>query len=359
MPSDGRGLPVFSLDDIAGIADFIAGAIGLQPAAARTSWNGDACCASFSSQLRGDAGFGPTMALGPGQEAAVAARPRSRRRGHRAPDTGIDYTVAEIARRLARDGEGELIGFDLVDKDNRPFGESEADTPAHWGGDGTLVAGKLSDAALARGSCRCASIPRDPASLARAVAFIAQTPARIVVVPMWGQRKEDWQPFRQAVERFRSCSSSLRRRRRQGPRQGARLSRGLRPAQCPRGDRRERRDPGWSRPRLQTTANWGAKTVDAVALAANSALATAVAAKAAAAALSVSPGLTGAELKLRLIEQRLAPARSGDAAAHPVAGNPRRDGAEVQPVPDPAARVLDKTRVPERLEEPIRRDKTR
>jgi len=112
-------------------------------------------------------------------------------------------------------------------------------------------------------------------------------------------------------------------------------------------------------PRLQTTANWGAKTVDAVALAQNSALATAIAAKAAGAALSVSPGLTGADLKLRLIEQPLhrreaeTPPRTRSLAILVATA------LKVQPAPDPAARVLDKTRVPERLEEPIRRDKTR
>ena len=39
----------------------------------------------------------------------------------------------------------------------------------------------------------------DPASLARAVAFIAATPARIAVVPMWSSAKAAWEPFRQAV----------------------------------------------------------------------------------------------------------------------------------------------------------------
>jgi molybdopterin-guanine dinucleotide biosynthesis protein B len=38
--ADGRGLPVFSLDDIAGIADFIAGAIGLRPGSRGTSGKG-------------------------------------------------------------------------------------------------------------------------------------------------------------------------------------------------------------------------------------------------------------------------------------------------------------------------------
>ena len=38
--ADGRGLPVFSLDDVAGIADFIAGAIGLRPGSRGTSGKG-------------------------------------------------------------------------------------------------------------------------------------------------------------------------------------------------------------------------------------------------------------------------------------------------------------------------------
>lgn len=34
---------------------------------------------------------------------------------------GIDYTRPEIAARLARDGEGEIIGWDFVDNDRRPY----------------------------------------------------------------------------------------------------------------------------------------------------------------------------------------------------------------------------------------------
>ena len=53
--------------------------------------------------------------------------------------TGIDYPSSDIAQRLARDGEGELIGWDLVDRDNRPFNAKAADTPAAWGGDGNAL----------------------------------------------------------------------------------------------------------------------------------------------------------------------------------------------------------------------------
>jgi hypothetical protein len=274
--------------------------------------------------------------------------------------TRFDYTVPEIARRLARDGEGDLIGFDLIDEDNRPFGDSRADMPAHWGGDGTIVASNIVDAKIGTRLVPVRVNSRDPASLARAVAFIARTPARIVAVPMWGPRLEDWQPFRQAVERSPQLLFVVA-----AGDDGKDLD----------------KDPVYPAayllpnvlvvtaasgavligpsPRLQASANWGAKTVDAVALAETSALATALAAKAAAAVLSVSPGLSGAELKVRLIEQALyrreaetPPRTRSPAILVPTALN-------VQPVPDPAARVLDKTRVPERLEEPIRRDKTR
>lgn len=37
--------------------------------------------------------------------------------------TGVDYTKPPLAKMLARDGEGEIIGYDFVDDDRRPFGQ--------------------------------------------------------------------------------------------------------------------------------------------------------------------------------------------------------------------------------------------
>jgi hypothetical protein len=272
--------------------------------------------------------------------------------------TGIDYTAPHIAQRLARDGEGELIGFDLVDNDNRPLGTGRADTPAHWGGDGTVLATSIVESTIAARLVPVRVDPRDPASLARAVAFIARTPARIVAVPMWGPRPEDWQLFRQAVER----SSQLLFVVAAGD-DGKDLD----------------KDPAYpaafalpnvlvvtaassgspASPRLSTAANWGANTVDAVAVAANSALAVAVVAKAAAAALSTSPAPTGGGLKQWLIGLALSqrepetPQRTRSLA---VIVPTVTKGLQIQ---DPAARILDKARVPERLEEPIRDKKTK
>jgi hypothetical protein len=105
-------------------------------------------------------------------------------------------------RGLARDGEGELIGWDLVDNDNRPFRRSEgASAASASGGDGTALARAVG--APGRRIVPVRIDAADPGSIARAVAFVARTPARIVVVPMWSARQGDWEPFRQAALHFK------------------------------------------------------------------------------------------------------------------------------------------------------------
>jgi len=115
--------------------------------------------------------------------------------------TGIDYTLPSLAQHLARDGEGELIGWDVEDRDRQPLDKSRGDTRPEWGGDGTAIANFLSVDGTRLVPVRVN--PADPVSLARAVAFVAQTPARVAIVPMWGAKREAWEPFRQAASRFK------------------------------------------------------------------------------------------------------------------------------------------------------------
>jgi len=115
--------------------------------------------------------------------------------------TGIDYRLPALAGRLARDGEGELIGWDLVDGDRQPFDAAMGTAPPERGGDGTALAMLL----LAAGGVRLVPVrvdPGAPVSFARALAFVARTPARIALMPMWGRERQDWEPVRQAAERF-------------------------------------------------------------------------------------------------------------------------------------------------------------
>jgi hypothetical protein len=116
--------------------------------------------------------------------------------------TGIDYTLPHIAPRLARDGEGELIGWDLQDRDRKPFDRSKGTAPPEWGGDGTLLASLLIGAPAVR-LVPVRVDPSDPIELAHALAFVAQTPARVAVLAMGSLSRAHWEPFRQAAQRFK------------------------------------------------------------------------------------------------------------------------------------------------------------
>lgn len=128
---------------------------------------------------------------------------------------GVDYTSDKIAPRLARDGEGELIGWDAVDNDHTPFpggadGEAanrETDKARPSSGqpprnDTELAALMLS--AYAKGRLVPIRIPRDDAqALAKAIAFVAGTPARIVTIAQPLDSVPLRLVVRQASERFR------------------------------------------------------------------------------------------------------------------------------------------------------------
>lgn len=116
---------------------------------------------------------------------------------------GIDYTQPHIAMRLARDGEGEPIAWDFVDNSPHPFDARKGQAPAHQGGDATALASLLLADAVAIRLIPLRVDAHAPASLAQAVAFVAKTPARVVVVPMWSQEARDWEPFRQTALRFK------------------------------------------------------------------------------------------------------------------------------------------------------------
>lgn len=92
---------------------------------------------------------------------------------------GIDYTRREVAHRLARDGEGQIIGFDFADNDAYPF------APYPQGDD------DLAGVILEEGRTTRLVVVRTPAgraaALAPALQLIAQTPARIaLLVPQLG-----------------------------------------------------------------------------------------------------------------------------------------------------------------------------
>lgn len=87
---------------------------------------------------------------------------------------GIDYTLPEITARLARDGEGDIVGFDYADEDHRPYatGTTPSTITAR-----TIVA-STPNARLIPLRVEAA----DAMSVARAIAHAAQGPAKIIAL---------------------------------------------------------------------------------------------------------------------------------------------------------------------------------
>ncbi len=107
--------------------------------------------------------------------------------------TGIDYTTQNIAVKLARDGEGDLIAWDFADGDTRPYAASG------------LSNRHAADLVNASDKIRLIIVKEqsgDPVAAGRMAAFTAQTPARMVYFPDAMQRK-DWPFFKEAVALFK------------------------------------------------------------------------------------------------------------------------------------------------------------
>lgn len=113
--------------------------------------------------------------------------------------TGIDYTHPEIKDRLARDGEGDIIGLDLIDNDNQPYAATSL-PENHDGAVDTLLARRILSTYRHARLVPVRVDPNDKVMLARALAFTGSTPARIVAVPLWGEHRETWEFFEQAAE---------------------------------------------------------------------------------------------------------------------------------------------------------------
>lgn len=95
---------------------------------------------------------------------------------------GIDYTRPDIALALARDGEGDLIGWDTIDRDNRPYAA---------GDDGAAIARAM----LGADKRRLVPIRIDPArppTITEAIAFAARTPSQMLVIALGVEAPAAW-----------------------------------------------------------------------------------------------------------------------------------------------------------------------
>lgn len=112
---------------------------------------------------------------------------------------GIDYRLPGLSGKLARDGEGEIVGWDVVENDRLPFDQGEGAAPAEYGGDATAIASRVTASGA---PVRLAPIridAEDAGSIARAVRLSGQIKARVVMVPLWSRDPARWHLFATAA----------------------------------------------------------------------------------------------------------------------------------------------------------------
>lgn len=85
---------------------------------------------------------------------------------------GVDYADPMIAARLARDGEGDLIGWDFVDNDNRPFAIGDSSVAELRSLIDLSPSARFIPIRIPRG---------DQGARLHALGFALQTPARLIL----------------------------------------------------------------------------------------------------------------------------------------------------------------------------------
>ncbi len=116
-------------------------------------------------------------------------------------DSGVNYTLPEIAPGLARDPEGQLLGYDFWDDDARPFDANPAHSPFFPQRHGTRIASILMREAP--GSRLVVYRYPRPAMerMSDLVEHAAGLGVRLVNLSLGSNRLEDWQAFAEAAGR--------------------------------------------------------------------------------------------------------------------------------------------------------------
>jgi hypothetical protein len=116
-------------------------------------------------------------------------------------DTGVNYLLPEINRRLARDSTGALLGYDFWDLDGRPFDVNPRRSAFYPDRHGTAIASiVLAEAPLAR--LLPYRYPRpDMTRLGTLIDHAASNGARIINLALTSSDRAEWGAFEQAATR--------------------------------------------------------------------------------------------------------------------------------------------------------------
>ncbi len=115
-------------------------------------------------------------------------------------DSGVNYLLPHIARRLARRDDGSLVGFDFWDMDDRPFDANPARSPFQVQRHGTRTASVLLAEAPGIQLVPYRYPRPDMSRMAQLVEHAATNDVRIIGMPLGSNRYADWADFARAAE---------------------------------------------------------------------------------------------------------------------------------------------------------------
>jgi len=135
--------------------------------------------------------------------AAGAARHRSAGKQVRVAlvDSGVNYLLPQINERLARDRDGQLIGYDFWDLDDRPF-DAHPDSRGQVQRHGTRTASLLLREAPFVDLVPYRYPRPDMSRMQDLLAHAAEHDVRVIGLPLGGNRLEEWQVFAQAASYY-------------------------------------------------------------------------------------------------------------------------------------------------------------
>jgi hypothetical protein len=116
-------------------------------------------------------------------------------------DSGVNYLLPQIARRLARDADGAALGYDWWDMDARPFDQDPSRSPFFPQRHGTRTASLLLDEAPYARLIPYRYPRADMSRMASLVDAAAKAGTRIVTLAMGSNVRAEWQAYEQAVRR--------------------------------------------------------------------------------------------------------------------------------------------------------------
>ena len=114
-------------------------------------------------------------------------------------DSGVNYLLPEIASRLARDGDGALVGFDFWDLDARPFDSNPARSAFHPQRHGTRTASLLLEEAPVAALVPYRYPRHHMSRMPDLIAHAAAAGVRIMNISMGSRRRSEWTDFEAAA----------------------------------------------------------------------------------------------------------------------------------------------------------------